>query len=311
MPMDELFLKPCLFIASTGRTGTQFFGQMGQKIIPDCNAYHEPDVLWIDRPREWIPKIRQFGWFRMTWGRYLPRYSLRMLSIARQSGRIDDARAIDSIRAMRRDLLRNLRAAIFLEANGQYSGLLDLLPQAFPNSKAAYIIRDPRDWVRSFMNMRVPFYSWRDIKSWFGIGRLTPAHIAHDPNRERWPMMSLFEKLCWAWNRENRYALECAKLSANIQVFRFEDLFDGQNYWQAMRAMLEFLTRFDNGYTVSFQLDPDLLAVRVHSRREAGSFPAWSEWTPEQAKILTSHCGDLMTRFRYGGEPDWLAKVHE
>lgn len=301
--------KPCIFIISTGRTATQFFGYKMADMIQECTSEHEPDVLWLNRPQEWYRKIKRFGGLRMTLGRLNPRYSLRALNVARHSCKITDSKAIDYIKQLRISILRNLTSEIYLEANSQYNGLVDLLPLSFPNSRIAYIIRDPRSWVRSWMDITISLYSWRDIRSWFKSARLTPHNIRDDPYRGKWSKMSQFEKLCWLWNRENSYALECVSKTDAAKIFRFEDLFDEKRRNKAFPQLLKFVTSFPNGFRAKWLFKPDLLSQKVHST-SGKKFPKWTGWSNEQAKQLDRHCGALMQRFNYDQEPDWREKLN-
>jgi hypothetical protein len=146
--------KPCVFVTSTGRTGTQFFGRYMSRVIEECYSIHEPDVIWIDRPSEWLGKLRAFGAWQMSVGRFSPRYSVRVLNNLRHHSRIDPELGIACLRSARQHYIEKSPNRIYLEANGQYSALLDLLTIAFPNSRVVYLIRDPRDWLRSMMNRR-------------------------------------------------------------------------------------------------------------------------------------------------------------
>ena len=300
--------QPAIFIVSGGRTGTQFLGQQMRRMIENCHSVHEADVLWINRTREWPRKIRQFGLYRMTVGKFSAKYSLRALSFARITGRIDDARAVAHMRNIRRPYMESIGKAVFLEANGQYSLLIDLIPQAFPNSRIVYIIRDPRDWVRSWMNMENAFYTIRDLRSWLLGGRLKPKHFPDDPYIDRWSQMDQFERLSWLWQKENGVALQLAQESPQIRVLRFEDLFTSPTREAAFNAMLQFVSSFPNGYQASWELKPDLLDRKVHTRSQGG-FPAWRDWDRATAWKLDRICRPLMSRLGYGSEPEWIQKT--
>lgn len=304
----QIFETPCIFITSTGRTGTQFFGYNTSRMIENCISLHEPDVLWLDRPYEWYTKIKEFGLFRMTLGKVLPRYSLRVLNIARHSGRLSDAQIVEYLRHLRLRVLAHIQPAVYVEANSVYGSLVDLLPRAFPNSRIVYIIRDPRVWVRSWMNMRIPFYSWRDVRSWFPHGRLAPHHIKGDPYLRTWRHLGQFEKLCWAWARENALALECASRTEAAKVFRFEDLFSGDTAQEHFVQLLRFVTRFPNGFEARWVFKPELLSQKVHSTSD-GAFPGWRMWESKYVQQLDRHCRGLMERFGYGQEPEWQEKL--
>ena len=133
----------------------------------------------------------------MTIGKFFSRCSIRGLNIARQMSALSDEEIVECIRQMRTKTLNNLSTSVYLESNCSWGSLVDLLPAAFTNARVAYIIRDPRSWLRSWMNIPTPRYSRHDIRSWFKNSRLTPHHINGDPNRVRWKDMTMFEKSCW------------------------------------------------------------------------------------------------------------------
>lgn len=300
---------PAIFITSMGRTGTQFLGHKMSQMIDDCTSVHEPDVLWLDRPNEWYKKINEHGIIRMTLGRFKTCYSLRALNIARQSGNITDSQIIIYLKQLRIGILENLKSGIYLEANAQVRGLIDLLPSAFPNSRIVYIIRDPRFWVQSRMNMTISFYSRCDVMSWFKNSRLKPYHFEGDSYEKRWRKMSQFEKLCWAWSRETSYSLECIRKTDTVKVIRFEDLFHEKTRDETFTQMLQFITTFPNGFKANWQYKPALLSKKVHSTAK-GKFPEWTKWSDDRVKQVYRHCRGLMEQFNYGIEPEWQDKIH-
>lgn len=308
LAMNELTGKPCIFITSLGRTGTHFFGTNMMRMIEGCNSVHEPDIFYFDS--ELYKKIKEFGLFRMTAGKFFSRYSIRGLNIARQIGTIPDDEIVECIRHMRTNSLENAGAAILLESNCSWSSLVDLLPKAFPNARVAYILRDPRSWICSWLNNAGARYSPLDVRSWFKDTRLTPHHIKGDPNQARWKEMTIFDKFCWFWNAENSFALECANRSDSIKVFRFEDIFCKDNDYEAMIEMLEHLTAFPVGFRPEWKLDRELMGRKTNT--EYGDrFPEWDRWEPWQVRSLDDHCGDLMALFAYGEEPEWRERLSQ
>lgn len=301
--------KPCIFVTSLGRTATQFFGQRMSQMIAGCYSVHEPDLLSLDEPHQWYQKIKRFGLVRMTVGKLTTRYSLRLINVARQVGTLPDAQAVAYLRELRGDMVAKVTADIYLEANWQYRGLVDLLPLAFPNCRVIYIIRDPRSWVRSWMNKVSSYYSWRDYISWFKNGRLTPYHFPDDPYQEAWRHMTQFERLCWVWARENSYALACVQKTEAARVFRFEDLFGEQESHITFPQLLDFVTHFPNGWRAAWVLQPALLTQKLHATRR-DTFPHWRQWTQAQAQQLDRHCRGLMDTFHYGQEPEWQRKIN-
>jgi len=296
--------KPAIFVASTGRTGTQFLGGKMRRMIGHCHSIHEADVLWVNRPGEWLHKIRQFGLYRMTLGKSSPRYSLRALGFARATGRLADDRAVEYLKNIRGPYIESVDEGVFLEANSQYALLIDLLPRAFPNSRLVFIVRDPREWVRSWMSMENSLYTVTDLRSWLLGGRLKPKFFPTDPYRGEWKRMDHFEKLCWLWQKENDLALGLVADLPQARVFRFEELFTGSEKYTAFHDMLGFVTRFPNGFKADWELRTELLERKVHPRSQGG-FPAWGEWDSTTARKMDRLCGPLMARLGYGNEPAW------
>lgn len=306
--MDEVFKKHCIFITSTGRTGTNFFGNSMMHMIDDCISVHEPDVFAYRLPLKTFKRIRKFGLLKMTVGKFLPRYSFKGLGVARVSGRISDTDAVMCLQQMRYDTFKNLRGNVYLEANAQLSEVADILPLAFPNARIVYILRDPRSWVRSWMNMAKFIYSPYDIRSWFKNMRLTPFHFKDDPYQKRWKKMTRFEKLCWLWVRSSEYALECAEKKEAVKVFMFEDLFEKSGNYEIMEQLFQFITEFPDGFKANWTLRRDILKEKTNVTVRDG-FPEWTEWTSEQAKLLDEYCGSLMRKLGYGNEQEWQKKL--
>jgi len=278
--------------------------------IEDCTSLEEPDYIsGYETPREMYRKIRDFGLFRVTAGRFFTHYSMRALGVARQRGKLSDSEAVKSLRLARKDILNNLKTNIYLEANLQLCALTDLLPLAFPNSRVAYIVRDPRAWVSSWMNLGRAIYSSYDVRCLFN-SRLSPHHIEGDPYKKAWKRMTRFEKLCWAWGRENSYALKCAERTDSVNVFRFEDLFGGGNNYNEMVRLLEFVSEFPDGSRAKWSIDPKLFRQKVNTSGR-NIFPEWAEWNYEQAELLDEHCGELMKQLGYGREGKWQKKLRK
>lgn len=275
------------------------------EMIEGCTAFHDPDVFRYGAWSENFYKMKLNGVFKMTLGRILTNYSIDLLGMHRIRSRKKDQEIVGRIRRIRSKLLAQIRTRAYLESNNQLRGVIDLLPAAFPDSKAVFIIRDPRDWVRSWLNKFIPRYSRRDLRGWLPHARLTPRHVPGDPWRDRWKKMSVFEKLCWAWHRENVHSLACVLRNPNAMVVRFEDLFAGEaGKGTAIESVLDFATRSANGRRISWVKRPELLERKLHATANP-RFPEWPYWTEDQIVVLMEHCGDLMDAFDYGREAAW------
>lgn len=305
--MDDFSKIRGVFITSSGRTGTHFLGNVMNKMINNCFSVHEPDVLQIDKPRLWLRKIIQFGIIRIIFGRFSIKYSPRSLSNSRIKKEISEEIAISYLKKMRINEIKELKKdKIYLEANCQMIGLVDILPKLFSNSKIIYIIRDPRDWVRSWMNKPNTYYSMKDVRQWFG-GRISAKSIKSDKYSKNWKKMDVFEKLCWAWNCENSYAFECSKTNNNIQVYRYEDLFINDMKEVSFKNMLNFATSFPDEYVENWHYNSKLFSKKYDSTN--GNFVHWRKWNRLNSLILDKHCKSLMSKFNYGNEIEWKNKL--
>lgn len=299
-----------VFIVSLGRTGTLFLGTNASRMIGDCVSFHEADVLVTAEARNWRQKLRGQNLLRMTVGKFLPRHSLATLGVARVAGRIGDDEAIAVIRRLRGRFFESQPAAVVLEANAQYADLADLLPRAFPGSNTVFVVRDPRSWVRSWLNRGDGHYTWRDLRGWLPHTRLRPLHTGETALAARWGRLPLFEKLAWSWGARHRHVLPRLAGDPRVRVMRYEDLFEGADKAARFQAMLAFATSFPDGATAPFAFDPAILAERSHATR-GGAFPGWRAWDPDLARRLEAHCGPVMRTLGYGGEPEWRAKLEE
>ena len=87
--------KPCIFVASGGRTGTRFISEVLTLSVQDCFSVQEPDVWRLDSLIDlrknrgmWAQKIRDFGFLNMTLGKFVALGNPRGLSLARQRNKI-------------------------------------------------------------------------------------------------------------------------------------------------------------------------------------------------------------------------------
>lgn len=306
--MTERGEKHLILLTSLGRTGTLFIGENASRMIRDCVSYHEADVLVPTEAGNWARKMRGQGLFRMTAGKLLPRHSLATLGVWRVAGRIGDEEAIGVIRSLREGFFAAQEAGVVLEANTQYADLADLLPRAFPRANIIFVVRDPRDWVRSMLHHPAGIYGWRDPRGWLPRMRLRPHDTGEAELARRWRHLPRFEKVAWSWAARHRAILPRVAGDPRIRLLRYEDILGSAGREERFREMLAFATAFPDGFRAGVDFDPALLARRSHASREDG-FPGWRRWDAGLARTLARHCGGLMRELGYGGEPEWAAKI--
>ena len=161
-----------------------------------------------------------------------------------------------------------------------------------------HVVRDPRDFVTSFMN-------WKRQSAKRTI--LHHAVPAWQPNpwlsREcglgSWLGMDKFEHFCWVWNFKNRLFEELAD-RVWYRRLRLEDLVTGDRGVERFAELCR-----DMKLSVDPDFDPlTLMKTRVNPSQQ-GFTASWGAWTPDMAAVLERHCGDLMRRYGYGEEVEW------
>lgn len=295
--------KHHVFIVSSGRTGTKFFGQVLGRLIADAVSVHEPDTLGLNL-RDLLGKVRRFGAYHMVLGRILGRTGIRNLTRARLAGRLTDTQVRRGLEKQRGPFYRSLSAPLIIESHNKFYGLLDALPLQFPQHRIVCIVRDPRTFANSLLNTGYYFGSG-DWVAKLGFPRLSPGMIGDPALQARWPGLSPFEKTCWYWRTVYRTIGASLSHLEHARLFRFEDLFLSEERGERLRELLDFITVFPDR-TFPYRFDPGVLDRKVHASSPKGRLD-WRQWTPEQAKAMDAICGPEMRAHGYGLESEWLA----
>jgi hypothetical protein len=300
--------KDSVFISSTGRTGTQFFGRFLSEEIEDSFSVHEPVALWLSRPYEWHKKRKNFGWFRMTIGQFLPSTSMFKLSADRATGRIKDEKARRYAFNQRKDYVGNIRQSLYIESNTHLFGVLDLIDDIFPDSNFIFVIRDPRTWVRSALNApEYVLYSFLDFR--FFQASVRAIDFPEDPYYHNWKKLSKFERYCWYYNFLNTYVMNKMKKKKNFKIIKFEDLFYSKHRKDYFEEMLYFATGVNHSKKYNYKFDEKKLEKKVHSRSKMGLLKHWKSWDKEKARIIQKHCKRWFEEYNYGKEVEWLSNL--
>lgn len=299
--------KPTIIITSLGRTGTKFFYTLFQKIIPNGTSLHEPDVFNIvqyqrtgERIREIIKQIRESGAYNFIIRKSLGKWSLVKLSDVRVRGGLDYTTTVQQVLSQRKDFVHSRNGDIYIESSLAYYGLIDVLPDVYEHHRVAYIIRDGRDWVQSWVN-------WGDLYGgMYGKGRIgrvfghnwpTASEMKEDPYKLKWVSMSRFEKLCWAWNRLNKYAIEQIGKNPSARLVRFEDIFKSDNRYEYLEELVRFLGTLPLIEPIAPNSLEGLLDEQVH--KSTPQFPLWEEWPAHHKQYFKTVCGSLMEELGY------------
>lgn len=292
--------KPTILITSTGRTGTEFFAKFFTDVLPDCTSLHEPDIFKfnglenkLDYYRE---QTRRAGIWKMIFLKALGKWTLVKLSDARLLGKLSHEQAVKQLYQQRADFIKKMPGRVYVESNLGYYGLLDVMPGAFKNHRAIYIVRDGRDWVRSMMN-------WGEVYGKKGLRKLvshrwpTAGDLPDDPLNKEWDQLPRFTRLCWAWATLNGYALDSVSKNPYARLFHFEKIFTSDERYTTLNDLLAFATSFPGADIPPIGSTDGWLEKKIHQSTDG--FPGWEKWSAEEKKQFEQICGPLMEKLAY------------
>jgi hypothetical protein len=262
-----------ILIISTGRTGTIFFSRLFADLYPVAASYHERGA---SRPIQILTNLH--------FSHLFPKRGLTT------AWKFFKGREIETCKQQ-----------FHIDANCFLYGLAPLAPELYPNLKVVHIVRDPRAYVTSHLNFSrqkgTSFIANYFVPFWqpdpFLVGELPLSRLIG---------FTRFEKYCWIWNFKNRVMESLENSSTPYLRVRFEDLFNTNDPQKLFGRITDFIglpriteikNRFHESANTSTKAD----------------FPAWPQWTSEQAAQLNWLCGERMLKYGYGGEPAWLEKL--
>ncbi|MEA3449815.1 MAG: hypothetical protein U9Q85_02455 [Patescibacteria group bacterium] len=297
--------KPTIIISSMGRTGTNFFARYFRKIFSDSVSLHEPGSIVLNRKKIRFKKsLKYAGWRVSVINKFINTEDIKKLSKKRMEGKINKEETAEKIIKIRKNIINNIDKNIYIESNYQFQGVLDVLPLVFSNFQSLYIIRDPRDWVRSFINRR-GLYHWSDLH--YILNNRINAYAVGEKTKTEWKQMNQFEKLSWAWNFINGYALDSIKKTATCRLIKFEDIFVADNKTNNLLAITDSLRQENRNLKINKnykKITKTILEKKIN-KSYYSILPKWTAWENEQAKTLNKYCGKLMHKLGYGHEKEW------
>ena len=252
-----------ILLLSTGRTGTKALAHYFDTAFDHVYAVHEPP----------------------------PSRRLRVASNRFLAGRLPERRLVDLYVAARRGRLERVAQPVYLESNPFLHGFVGVLDRVFRAPRVVHIVRDPRTYVRSYLN----YGAFKGVKGlaarYYPYWMLKPEQV--DPAApRRWREMSRVERLAWRWKTINTVLDRGAALYGDRYVrVRYEDLFaeDGSG----LRRLAQWAG-----------LQPTAGFERLREERVNASTgkqaPKFDQWEPAERKVLLDLCGPLMERYGYG-----------
>lgn len=216
-------------IVSSGRTGTQFFGQFFDHFYENLISRHEP------RP------------------------DLFNIFIEKYRNKAGTEELVTFLRKDRLALVNECRKSpsqVLIESNPNASLLIPELKLTFPSHKFLWIVRDPKTYLKSAYSKspdgsgEMMFYGENDHRD-----RLKPSDLTESENVD-WDRFDRFQKICWYWNAINKILYSNLKDDNNCLMLRYEDLFSKEDNLHYLLKVLDF-----------FELDHSEIDLdRVNSR---------------------------------------------
>ena len=152
------------------------------------------------------------------------------------------------------------------------------LQELIPELCIIHLVRDGRDVVRSVLNRRLNGAKTSLYHS------LRPPVL--DEYTARWEDLTLFERVCWGWQGENRYMREHTILRA-----RLEDITSSYDLFR--QQILEPLSLFvDEEVWDKVSKNPTNVTKKY-------TVNPWSEWTSVEREQFIRICGAEMRAYGY------------
>lgn len=261
-PEDYNQIKPCAFILSTGRAGTETLArllELDKKII----AVHEP-----------LPKL--FGLSKTCYD----------LSDNFKAGEKVSAALVEGFLTGRRDLLNYAlyTGKGYVETGPHVTFAIPWILKAIPDSRMIHQVREPKAVVAS--GVRRKWYAGQINDQW----RITPK--PGTPFHADWGEMGQVEKLLWLWAETNQWISDFSRTLQRDQfiTIRSEDLF------AADKPSIHALYSFIGLKTPASAKINAVLRKQINAQR-SGTFDRPTDWSetvrPELISFVSKVAADI------------------
>ncbi len=284
--------KHLTFIASGGRTGTNFFGDQLRLCLEDCWSEHEPD-MFAGFSHLTAERIKRFGFRHVIANRALGRAGLRIHGTKFLTGEMSLDEAATALRGERARYHQQVEAGLIVESYCRWWMFAGHIDTIFPGAKVVGVVRDPRSWIASWMshNPRHGYVPWTH---YFPPGPVTPERVGDEVNAPRWDKIGPVGRLAWHWNCINSRLLDATETGDTMRIFKFEELFSGED--KPLQELAEFAGTFpDRTYEVQ-TIEP----LRRPKKNSSSAEPDdWTRWTDTERALVDEIAGETMARCGY------------
>ncbi|WP_320045058.1 sulfotransferase domain-containing protein [uncultured Desulfobacter sp.] len=170
--------------------------------------------------------------------------------------------------------------------------------------KILHVVRDPRNFVTSFMNWRKQRLRRMVLHHLIPFWQPNPCNMENSGGFGSYFNMSKFEHFCWIWTFKNSlFEKKVKEYRVESFFLKFELLMDLKDPGKKPTETINALSSFLN-VPESFLIE-QVKNLPVLNSSRSKVFPKWDQWTSKQATILENQCGPLMRKYGYGSEPEW------
>ena len=175
---------------------------------------------------------------------------------------------------------------------------LDYLPakiisEKFQNVYIIHIVRDPRTFVRSYMNWtHTRFKSF--VANKYVLGWHPSGFFTGEMSWREWQQMDEFQRVCWHWKYKNTLVENLFDRYENYIRVRFEDIFLAQTS-ETLKQILQFVG-------VPYNQRFETIVKKSKNVSSKRYFQHWDAWSAERRKQLLEICGEKMKSYGYEKE---------
>lgn len=258
----------------THKTGTKALAQFFQSCVAGVEARHEP-----------------------AFGR-----TIRILTTMYLEGLIGEKLLKRLTYWSRIKKIPEIESDVYIETSAfnYYAG--KYIKEALPETKIVHIVRDPRDFVISFLN-----YIDGRTQSWIA-NNLTPfwnvsGVRAGNVPAKKWRNYPKLLKFAWHWNFKNQLIEDLyAHDKPNYFFVKFENLVNPKTREATLQQIFSFLN-------IEFKEEYNSFFDEKRNESKSNRYKKWPHWDTATCKELQFICNDLMQKYGYGYEPEWLKKT--
>lgn len=250
----------CIFVLSTGRTGTKTLATL-ISLSKDYLSYHEA-----------VPKL-----FRLS------RLAYSVEAVSEINDVLKEAFLI-----ARRDLLEySLKCGRgYAETGNHVTFLAKVIHETIPEARFIHLVRDPRSVIRS--GMRRNWYA----NSPYDYIRITPKNDSEIA--DKWKYFSSFQKNVWLWNETNKWIIDFMSIMPyeKALLIHSEELFDRNE--ETLIRLYDFL-----GTQKPSNRRINLILKKKLNIQKTGEFPVTQDWSRSMVDDFIQLAGNTARALNY------------